>query len=158
MFSTLHPSARWSLPTLELSYPADHDIHPNGRGLVPQPSFFCRETPITLRDPELPPVLVYPIEHDPGWAHDEAVDGRPALTRLLGLTRTHVLEAIADGDCTTGELALRLGIPGSTASRQATTLREAGLVQSRRLGQAVIHTITDLGTALLEGRRPGLIA
>ncbi|TLP59572.1 ArsR/SmtB family transcription factor [Microbispora triticiradicis] len=88
----------------------------------------------------------------------EALDGRPALTRLLGLTRAHVLEAIARGDCTTGELALRLGIPGSTASRQATTLREAGLVQSRRLGQAVIHTITDLGTALLEGRRPGLIA
>ncbi|WP_433347489.1 ArsR/SmtB family transcription factor [Microtetraspora malaysiensis] len=158
VFSTLHPSARWSFPTLELSYPADHDIHLNGRGLVLQPSFFCRQTPITLCDPELPPVLVYPIEHDPGWAYGEALDRRPALTRLLGLTRTQVLETIAHGDCTTGELARRLGIPGSTASRQATALREAGLVHSQRLGQAVIHTVTDLGTGLLEGRRPGLIA
>ncbi|MER6512881.1 winged helix-turn-helix domain-containing protein [Nonomuraea sp. NPDC001636] len=158
VFSTLHPSARWSFPTLELSYPADHDIHLNGRGLLLQPSCFCRQTPITLRDPDLPPVLVYPIEHDAGWAHDEANGGHPALRRLLGLTRTHVLETIADGDCTTSELARRLGIPGSTASRQATALREAGLVRSQRLGQAVIHTVTDLGTALLEGRRPALMA
>ncbi|WP_424536449.1 ArsR/SmtB family transcription factor [Sphaerisporangium viridialbum] len=158
VFSTLHPSARWSFPTLELSYPADHDIHLNGRGLVLQPSFFCRQTPITLRDPELPPVLVYPIEHDPTWAHGQAPDQHPTLASLLGPTRAQVLETIADGDCTTGELARRLDIPGSTASRQATTLREAGLVYSQRLGQSVIHTITELGTALLDGRRPGLIA
>ncbi|WP_217707970.1 ArsR/SmtB family transcription factor [Nonomuraea rhodomycinica] len=158
VLSTLHPSARWSFPTLELSYPADHDIHLHGRGLVLQPSFFCRRTPITLRDPELPPVLVYPIEHDPAWAHGDAPGRRPALTGLLGPTRAQVLETIAHGDCTTGELARQLDIPGSTASRQATTLREAGLVTSHRLGQAVVHTVTDLGAALLDGRRPGLIA
>ncbi|MEU6786901.1 helix-turn-helix domain-containing protein [Nonomuraea angiospora] len=158
VFATIHPSARWSFPTLELAYPADHDIHLNGRGLVLQPSFFCRQTPITLRDPELPPVLVYPIEHDPTWAHGDAPDRRPTLTSLLGPTRAHVLETIAHGDCTTGELARQLDIPGSTASRQATTLRQADLVTSHRLGQAVIHTVTDLGTALLNNHRPGLIA
>ena len=62
VFAALHPSARWSYPVLELAYPAEHDIHPEGRGLILQPSFFCRQAPVTLRDPELPPVLVYPIE------------------------------------------------------------------------------------------------
>ncbi|MCW2879327.1 MAG: hypothetical protein JWQ95_3427 [Sphaerisporangium sp.] len=158
IFSTLHPSAQWSFPTLELAYPADHDIHLNGRGLVLQPSFFCRQTPITLRDPDLPPVLVYPIEHDLIWAHGDSPDRHPTLTNLLGPTRAQVLETIGHGDCTTGELGRQLDIPTSTASRQATTLREAGLVSSHRFGQAVIHTITELGTALLNGHRPGLTA
>ncbi|MEU6411276.1 winged helix-turn-helix domain-containing protein [Microbispora sp. NPDC046933] len=158
VFSTLHPSARWSFPVLELSYPADHDIHLGGRGLLLQPSFFCRQTPITLRDPHLPPILVYPIEHDLDWARGQAPDRRTTLTGLLGATRTRVLETLAEGDCTTTELARRLGVPPSTASRQATTLREAGLVNSHRLGQAVLHTITDLGVAVLGGRWSGLIA
>ncbi len=158
VLSALHPSARWSFPTLELSYPAEHDIHLRGRGLVLQPSFFCRQTPITLRDPGLPPILVYPIEHDLAWAHGPAPDRYPTLRSLLGTTRAHVLETLGQGDCTTTELARRLNIPRSTASRQLTTLREAGLVNSHPLGQAVLHTITDLGVALLNGRRSGLIA
>ncbi|MEU9885500.1 helix-turn-helix domain-containing protein [Sphaerisporangium sp. NPDC051011] len=158
VFSTLHPSARWSFPTLELAYPAEHDIHLSGRGLVLQPSFFCRQTPITFRDPGLPPILVYPIEHDLGWAHRPATDRRRPLADLLGTTRAQVLETLGRGDFTTTELARLLAIPRSTASRQVTTLREAGLVNSHRLGQAVLHTISELGVALLNGRRSGLIA
>ncbi|MBT2210333.1 hypothetical protein [Actinomadura sp. NEAU-AAG7] len=61
--TTVHPSARWSFPVLEMDYPDDHDIALDGRGLVLQPSYFCWGTPITLLDPTLPPVLVYPINH-----------------------------------------------------------------------------------------------
>ncbi|WP_242902925.1 hypothetical protein [Actinomadura terrae] len=59
--TTVHPSARWSFPVLEMDYPDDHHIALDGRGLVLQPSYFCWGTPITLLDPTLPPVLVYPI-------------------------------------------------------------------------------------------------
>ncbi|MER6949623.1 metalloregulator ArsR/SmtB family transcription factor [Nonomuraea sp. NPDC000554] len=160
VFATLHPSARWSFPTLELAYPAEHDLHLQGRGLVLVPSFFCRKAPVTLLDEELPPVLVYPIEHDPAWAHGESPGGdagrRPTLAGLLGPTRTRVLEVVALGDCTTSELARRLGLPPSTVSRQVTVLRDAELVTSQRYGKAVLHAVTALGVALLNGHQPNL--
>ena len=156
VFATLHPSARWSYPVLELDYPAEHDIHLEGRGLILQPSFFCRQAPVTLRDPELPPILVYPIEHDPAWAHGGGGDPPKTLADLLGLTRARVLEVVALGACTTSELARQLRVPPSTASRQVTTLREAGLATSQRHGQTVLHAATHLGTALLNGHRHAL--
>lgn len=158
VFSSLHPSTLWAYPVLELAYPAEHDIHLNGRGLVLQPSFFCRKTPVTLRDQELPPILVYPIAHDPAWAHDDDLQPAAALAQLLGPTRARVLELVALDSCTTSELARRLDLPPSTASRHVTTLREAGLATSQRHGQSVLHAATALGAALLNGHRPNVTA
>ncbi|MFC4589995.1 ArsR/SmtB family transcription factor [Sphaerisporangium corydalis] len=152
VFATLHPSARWSYPVLELDFPADHDVPLDGRGLLPQPAFFCWGTPTTLLDTGLPPRLVYPIEHQLGWASGGQDPARnAALPALLGRTRASVLEAVAEGECTTTELARRLRIPQPTASRQAAILREAGLITTRRLHQAVIHILTPLGVSLLDG-------
>jgi DNA-binding transcriptional ArsR family regulator len=152
---TLHLSARWNYPVLELDFPADHDIHLDGRGLTLVPSFFCWGAPTTLLDPELPPVVVYPIERTLGWATHEPNAQRNALARLLGRTRAHVLIAISEGDCTTTELAARARVPLPTASRQAATLREAGIVISQPRGRRVLHTVTPLGAALLNGHNPG---
>ncbi|GAA4105114.1 winged helix-turn-helix domain-containing protein [Actinomadura miaoliensis] len=153
VLSTIHPTARWSYPVLELDYPADHDIALDGRGLVLQPSFFCWGPPVTLLDPALPPVLAYPVTPAFGWAATDAEDGSRsrALTALLGDTRANVLKAIADGACSTTQLAGRVQAPPPTVSRQAAVLRDAGLIRTQRAGKRVEHSITPLGTALLQG-------
>ncbi|WP_051466615.1 ArsR/SmtB family transcription factor [Actinomadura oligospora] len=151
----LHPSARWSYPVLELNYPADHDVVLDGRGLVLQPSVFCWGAPVTLLDPELPPVLTFPVAHETRWsaaAGGQASTGRSrAIIALLGRTRTHVLETIALGACNTTQLARRTAIPVPTASHQTKVLREAGLIASERESNQVRHTLTPLGAALLNG-------
>ncbi|CAM5272203.1 HTH arsR-type domain-containing protein OS=Streptomyces griseorubiginosus OX=67304 GN=DWG14_00121 PE=4 SV=1 [Streptomyces griseorubiginosus] len=55
---------------------------------------------------------------------------------------------------TTGELAARFGISGAAASQHTAVLRRAGLLLSVRRSRYVLHTITQVGIALLEAR-PG---
>jgi DNA-binding transcriptional ArsR family regulator len=155
VLSTIHPSARWEFPVLRLDFPVDQDLHLDGRGLLLQPAFFSRYAPTTLADPTLPPVLVHPIEHDAAWAAPECgpADGR-ALAALIGQTRANLLSALADGIATTGELARAAGTSAPNASRHITALREAALVTSLRHRNATLHTVTELGLALLEGGSP----
>ncbi|MFB8025066.1 ArsR/SmtB family transcription factor [Streptomyces sp. NPDC056465] len=150
LLATLPPVIRWRAPVLEADYPVDRDLHLDGRGLLLQPSFFCRGTPVVYRDPRLPPVLVYPVTH-PG-APVFAEPG-PWLGRLVGHTRSAVLRSIDNG-CTTSELARRTGVSLASASQHACVLREAGLVRTLRHGSSVLHTLTPLGAALLRGGAP----
>lgn len=114
LLASLPPMIRWRAPVLEADYPVDRELHLNGRGLLLQPSFFCRVTPVVQRDPRLPPVLVYPVTHSRAPVFAEP---GPWLGRLLGHTRSTVLRAIGSG-CTTSELARRAGVssprPAST--------------------------------------------
>ncbi|MFE9680768.1 ArsR/SmtB family transcription factor [Streptomyces sp. NPDC006285] len=149
LLHSLRPTLRWSPPVLEADYPVDRDLHLGGRGLLLVPSVFCHRTPVTLIDPELPPVLVYPVAQGPGWWTGPA--GRipsGALARLLGPSRAAALRVIEDG-CTTGELARRIGVTPPTASQHTAVLREADLIVSTRYRNKVLHTLTPLGTALL---------
>jgi DNA-binding transcriptional ArsR family regulator len=148
--ANLHPTARWRSNVLELGYPADRELHLCGRGLVLMPSFFCLGLPTSFCDDELQPVLVYPIQHELGWATDTS---SRSLVTLLGRTRATSLEVLAGNPCTTSELAKQLKSALATASQHASVLREAGLVTSQRIGQAVLHSITPLGLALLTGSR-----
>ncbi|MEV4442357.1 winged helix-turn-helix domain-containing protein [Streptomyces sp. NPDC049577] len=158
VFATLHPSARWHHPVLELDYSTDQDLHLEGRGLVLQPSVFCRNRVTGFADPDLPPVLVYPIEPELGWADPEQRAGQHrSVARLIGKARADLLSATADGPATTSELARRVRVTPSTASRHLTALREAGLVSRRRYRNATLHTITPMGVALLDGRLPKLL-
>nr|WP_103533636.1 winged helix-turn-helix domain-containing protein [Streptomyces sp. SM11] len=150
LLATLPPMIRWRSPVLEADYPVDRDLHLDGRGLLLQPSFFCRGTPVVYRDPSLPPVLVYPVTN-PG-APDFAEPG-PWLGRLVGHTRSAILQAIGNG-CTTSELARRAGVSLASASQHASVLREAGLVLTLRHGSSVLHTLTPLGGSLLRGGAP----
>lgn len=152
----LHPMLNWEPPVLELRGTGGHrDVYLEGRGLRLVPSFFCRRAPITLRDATLLPVLVYPVEHQPGWAdagfggRQGAEAGESACAALLGRTRAAALEAVASG-CTTSELARRLNVSPATATHHTAILREAGLISSHRTGGSVHHTLGDLGTALLQ--------
>jgi len=143
MLSSLHPKVRWTAPVLELG--GDHvtgDLYLDGRGLRLIPSFFCWRTPTVLADPDLPPVLVYPIDRDQPYRAPNA-----AVVDLLGATRANVLAA-ADG-CTTSELARLVAISNAGASYHAGILRNAGLLRTRRTGRSVRHEPTRLGRELL---------
>lgn len=151
---------RWRAPVLECDYPVERDVRLRGRGLLLQPSFFCRRTAVTLHDPELAPVLVYPAAAELSSAQAGGEAARPAeerrrhrqltLGKLVGHTRSVVLQAIGDG-ATTSELARRAGVSLASASQHAGVMREAGLVTTLRRGNAVLHTVTPLGAALLKG-------
>ncbi|MDJ1136909.1 ArsR/SmtB family transcription factor [Streptomyces iconiensis] len=145
------PAMRWCPPVLEADYPVDKDLYLEGRGLLLIPSFFCRRAPVALADPALPPTLVY--RANAGVRRQElptltAATGRH-LARLLGHTRAAVLQALG-GECTTSELARRAGVSLSSASEHASVLRDAGLISSSRRRNAVHHSLTPVGLALLD--------
>ncbi|WP_338676561.1 winged helix-turn-helix domain-containing protein [Streptomyces sp. SCSIO 30461] len=150
LLASLPPMLRWSAPVLEADYPVDREIHLGGRGLLLQPSYFCRGAPVVRRDGELPPVLVYPVTHTAPPSAADAERDRISLGRLVGHTRSAVLHSIGNG-CTTSELARRAGVSLASASQHACVLREAGLLVTLRNGNAVLHSMTPLGTALLRG-------
>lgn len=51
LLASLPPVLRWRAPVLEADYPAERELHLNGRGLLLQPSFFCRGTPWSTATP-----------------------------------------------------------------------------------------------------------
>jgi hypothetical protein len=64
LVGTLHPTLRWQSPVLTIDMPhVERDQYLRCRGLRLVPSFFCWRYPIMLFDPDLPPVLVYPLRH-----------------------------------------------------------------------------------------------
>jgi DNA-binding transcriptional ArsR family regulator len=138
------PMMTWRAPVLEIQYPIDRDLHLDGRGLRLVPSFFCRSAPVALADPELPPTVVYPIDHTSHWE----ITGTKSLSDLIGHTRATVLHAV-DVGATTTELARRVVTSLASVSRHTTVLREAGLIETQRRGAAVLHTLTPLGASLL---------
>ncbi|MCX5008900.1 helix-turn-helix domain-containing protein [Streptomyces sp. NBC_00638] len=154
LLSSLAPRMNWRPPALEVE---DHmvggDLYLNGRGLVLLPSYFIWHSPVTLADPGLPPVLVYPLLHkaplDPVRG-----GGTAALDTLLGRTRTAVLLASAHG-ATSTEAARAAGVSAATVSFHTRALRDAGLIASERLASHVLHTLTPLGAALLREARRG---
>jgi DNA-binding transcriptional ArsR family regulator len=148
---------RWQPPVLETPYVDERDLHLNGRGLRLVPSFFCWGKAVTFIDPDMPPTLVYPIQHDLMWMErgDAPVRrGERELTALLGSTRAAVLCTIAEGPFSTTEVARRLRISRPSASEHTTVLRQATLVTTQRHGNMSLHSITSLGVALLDGLLP----
>ncbi len=151
LLRSLAPIGRWQSPVLHVNYPVDRDIHLAGRGLRLVPSYFCWRMSIALADPGLEPVLVYPVHHrEPGLSSNSLPS---PLIDLLGRTRAHVLAAVRD-TATTGELALRLSVSPASASEHVHVLTAANLVRSQRVGNQVLHTLTPLGAAVLNGGLP----
>jgi DNA-binding transcriptional ArsR family regulator len=143
------PTMRWKPPVLEVAeVDFEQTVHLDGRGLLFQPAFLSWATVDMLRDPTSPPVLVYPVEHDPLLSARSRAGAMP-LASLIGLTRASVLEAVEQGG-TTSELARRVGVSPASISQHTAVLREAGLIHTSRVGKAVLHTLTPLGAALLD--------
>ncbi len=159
LLSSLAPTMRWESPVLEMNYPTEQDLYLEGRGLLLVPSVFCWRMPVKLADPAMPPTLVYPVEPELGWLDSGQTPpgGGSALAPLLGPTRAHALEAVAERHgLTTTALAVRVAVSPATASKHAAVLREAGLIDSHQDGKRVLHTVTSVGLVLLENAsRPG---
>ncbi|MEU4656096.1 winged helix-turn-helix domain-containing protein [Streptomyces sp. NPDC023723] len=157
LLTGLHPGLVWQQPVLEVVGPvADRDLHLDGHGLLVLPSYFCWRRPTLLKDPALPCVVVYPMTHDgaPDAASAPGAGGRQRLrsvAALLGHTRGEILGAVAGRSRTTTELACGAGVSPATASHHVGVLRQAGLLDSRRAGKAVLHSLTPLGLAVLYG-------
>ena len=152
----LHRKAQWRPPVLEIPAADDDDLYLDGRGLLLAPSFFCWRWPLTLTGPTLAPVLVIPVRHGrAGFTRPQPELPQRLLAALLGGTRARILATVADGCCTTTQLAGRAGVSVASASQHATVLRGAGLISTRRLGGCVIHAVTPTGAALLRTRPDG---
>lgn len=146
LLTGLSPTMRWRAPVLHVDYVEDRDLYLDGRGLRLVPSYFCWQSPISVADNALPPVLVYPLHDSRQPAAADAADA--PLAALLGRTRAAALRSLVLG-ATTSELARVLGVSPSTATHHTNVLRDAGLITSRRWHNIVLHTLTPLGVALL---------
>ncbi|WP_328607420.1 winged helix-turn-helix domain-containing protein [Amycolatopsis sp. NBC_00345] len=145
----LAPVLRWRAPYLEADYPVCHEIDLDGRGLELIPSYFCDRTPVTFIDPGLPPVLVFPVRPARGSPPAAEAEVR-RLAPVFGRTRALILVTLRLPHSTT-ELAEAMGMSAATASQQATVLREAGFVVSRRTGQSMVHLLSPLGRVVVDG-------
>ncbi|MDX3453710.1 winged helix-turn-helix domain-containing protein [Streptomyces sp. ME02-8801-2C] len=144
----LGPAMRWKAPVLEVDYVGgiDRDLRLDGRGLLLIPSYFCWQKPVSFADPDLPPVLLYPLA-----PADRAARPGPCeapLSALLGRTRAAVLLAVTYG-ATNSEIARAVSVSTANASHHTTVLRDAGLIASHRHANTVLHTLTPLGASLL---------
>lgn len=142
LLDSFRPMMRWNRPVLEVDIPFDQSVWLDGRGLRLIPSYLSWGTPDVLHDTTLPPVLVYPIEHDLSQSPWSGPGG--PTEALIGRTRTAVLECIGDGRTTT-ELARRIGVSAASVSQHTAVLREARLIHTSRAGKAVLHTMTHSG-------------
>ncbi|GAA5014396.1 ArsR/SmtB family transcription factor [Streptomyces siamensis] len=143
----IDPRFGWRARTLAVEWKGLHERDLAGQGLVLMPSVFIWPDVVSSYDPPWQPTLVYPARGIGGlWAEpsDRAPD---PLVRLLGRGRAAVLTALAE-PATTTDLARRLGLAPSSVSAHLATLRDAGLLTSRRYGHQVLYEHTPLGLAL----------
>lgn len=150
LLRSMRPMLQWEAGELSVPQHRDQEIHLGGRGLTLIPSYFCVNQPMTMFDPDLPPVLIYPVPRSPETLASPDNRRRTALASLVGNTRAAMLEAIGDGGTTT-ELARKVGVSPASASEHAAIMRAAHLIRSRREGNRMVHELTSLGLSLLNG-------
>lgn len=124
-----------------------------GTGLLLVPTYFSVCPALVTPAPGGIPRLLYPCVRQASYGSAPDRAARPvrgnALADLLGPTRAAALTVLAVG-CSTSELAARLGVTPSAVSKHATVLRRAGLIITHRERNTVLHSLTPLGSALLD--------
>jgi DNA-binding transcriptional ArsR family regulator len=141
----VYPGSCWTGTTLEVDVPEETEHSPAGRGLTLLPSAFWTGRPMVGTHSDGSMLLLYPALTPLPLVDPEPGD---ALGALLGRTRAAILELLTE-QRTTSEIAMTAGISAASASAHAKTLRDAGLVATRRAGRAVRHVATPLGLGLL---------
>ncbi|MGZ3143814.1 winged helix-turn-helix transcriptional regulator [Lentzea chajnantorensis] len=142
---SVFPAARWHGDVLEVPHARELAIDLGGEGVVLLPTAFrLGSTLLGSAMPGQPRVVVYPARVPMPLI--EASERTPALTPLLGRTRTAVLRTITrNPSSTTSQIAAALGISPGRASEHAGVLRDAGLITSHRHRNTVRHVPTPLG-------------
>ncbi|MFI9595507.1 ArsR/SmtB family transcription factor [Nonomuraea sp. NPDC052265] len=147
--STLSPRLTWDGRGMVIEGGPPVAVDLGGRGLQLQPILGASPRYLgiaTTRDRRSSLLTVPMFDGARQAAPSPAFD---TLAALVGRARARVIRAIGPG-CRTDELAGRLNVSASTASGHVSVLRNAGLITTRRAGQAVHHHLTTLGTRLLE--------
>jgi DNA-binding transcriptional ArsR family regulator len=147
LFADLNTNVAWKQPELRVQIPQhEATIQLDGRGLLLVPSAFAATRPFVSDRPPWLPALIYPAR---GIATlwQQADTAPEALARLIGRTRAAILADLAAPRSTT-ELSDRLSLSPAAASHHLTTLREAGLLSTRREGRSVLYVRTALGDTL----------
>lgn len=146
VLADLHPKIHWQHPHLVVALPGDgfRDVE---AGLALMPSTFEWPNVGVILDKPWLPSIDYPARGIAAlW--EPRHDPPAALARLLGHTRATLLAALTEPTTTTA-LSRQCTLPTSTVSEHITTLREAGLVTTHRVGRYLQHTRTPLGTQLV---------
>lgn len=158
LFDTLHPRLRWRDDGLDRPG-IDCVCNLQGEGMMLMPSAFWSGEPLfSMSDSERrPTILLYAAQPRGQLAGQDGLadaDGHDSLAALLGPTRAAVLRALGE-PCGTARLAATLRISPASASEHAKVLRDAYLIETRREGRTVRHSLTALGRTML-GQLPGV--
>ncbi|NED83406.1 winged helix-turn-helix transcriptional regulator [Streptomyces sp. SID11233] len=156
LFTTLGWRVTWKGLVLTLHDGPDENVRLGGHGLVLSPSVFLAHRPARLFHEPLRPqaALVFSAPPDceqSGALWDETSLSQDSLGTLVGQTRAAALQELRVSS-TTGQLADRLGVSAPCVSQHTAVLRQTGLITTRRVRNTVLHSVTPLGIALLDGK------
>ncbi len=154
LFRNLHPSVRFSGSRIEVDRPFSCDGEPMaGQGVLLVPCVFTwpAALPVTAA-PHVPTITYPPRGLGRLWEDRQDTTDSP-LADLVGRTRAAIVSHL-DLPMSTTHLAHQLGVSAPTLSVHLGILRNAGVVDSRRDGRAVLYYRTSLGTQLLAASAP----
>ena len=150
VLSELHPHARWTGRSLLIDAPTTEQRQLQGDGLLLMPSVFIWPGLAAVIDPPARPTLVYPARGIAELWQPAATAHAQALSRLLGQTRSALLQSLAE-PASTHTLARRHELAPSTVSEHLTILHHARLITRKRHRHAVLYQQTPLGAELANG-------
>ncbi|WP_433243842.1 DUF5937 family protein [Streptosporangium sp. CA-135522] len=151
LFAALHEDITWREGDLLVSGrrgPGSFTVHVGGHGLVLFPTIFgwpyinIDLAPLGAGSLRYPARGLGTLWETPGPVPE-------GLAAVLGRTKAALLEALSEPR-STSELAARLNITASAVSQHVGTLRDAGLVTTRRSGRTAVHLRTERGTRLTQ--------
>ena len=154
LFRNLHPSVRFSGTSIEIDRPFRCDGEPMaGQGLLLVPCVFTWPAGLAVTAAPHVPTLTYPPRGLGRLWEDRQDTTDSPLADLVGRTRAAIVSHL-DLPMSTTHLAHQLGVSAPTLSVHLSILRNAGVVDSRRDGRAVLYYRTALGTQLLSAATP----
>ena len=157
LFGSLHQQLRWRHDGLEKPG-IDWEYELGGGGLLLIPSAFLTGPPVFVKGDgvRLGHALIYAAQPNGQYAgHEDGPReaGNDNLAALIGPTRAAVLRALREPRGT-ADLAGLVNISPASASEHAKVLRDADLIETRREGRSVRHSLTPLGRTVLGHLRP----
>ena len=154
LFRNLHPSVRFSGDRIEIDRPFACDGEPlAGQGVLLVPCVFTWPAALPVSEAPHVPTITYPPRGLGRLWEDRQDATESPLADLVGRTRAAIVSHL-DLPMSTTHLAHQLGVSAPTLSVHLSILRNAGVVDSRRDGRAVLYYRTALGTQLLTASTP----
>jgi DNA-binding transcriptional ArsR family regulator len=148
LFADLDPQVRLRDRRLMVAIGARSERELCGGGLRLMPSAFAWPH-VSVSLGESAPTVIYPARGVAtlSWNHQER---DATLEKLIGRTRSEILDALGDPTHTTALAHLLERSPGNIADHLHVLL-DSGLVTRARLGRNVIYSRTPLGDTLIAG-------